>query len=58
MAGYIYKHGVMGAIYETCRDCSGVMIYIPSFIKIGPGFRKLIREVMYKNTQEHSSVTA
>jgi hypothetical protein len=42
---YMYRHRLMGGIYEVCRWMgSGAMLYIPSFIKISSGIQKLIRE--------------
>jgi hypothetical protein len=39
---HIQTHRLMGGIYEVCLEMgSGVMKYIPSFIKIGSAIRKL-----------------
>jgi hypothetical protein len=32
--------------------CSGAVLYIPSFVKIGPGIQKLLRENTYRHRQQ------
>jgi hypothetical protein len=40
---HIQTHRLMGGIYKYATEmASDVMIYIPSFIKIGSGIQKLI----------------
>jgi hypothetical protein len=45
---------MMAGIYEIHRSemGSGVMIYIPSFIKIGSGIQKLVGEGIHRHNRE------